>query len=92
MSNNLKKCGNCLLPETYETLVIEEDGNSCNMCQTSKFKQTEINWDRRKKMLDKVPSKNKTVDINEKSTLDWRGFCFIFIGSYITADITAESR
>ena len=57
MSNNLKKCGNCLLPETYETLVIEEDGNSCNMCQTSKFKQTEINWDRRKKMLDKVIEK-----------------------------------
>ena len=54
MSNELKKCGNCLLPETYETLVIADDRKSCNMCQTSTFKQTEIDWDRRKKMLDKV--------------------------------------
>ena len=57
MSNELKKCGNCLLPETYETLVIADDRKSCNMCQTSTFKQTEIDWDRRKKMLDKVIKK-----------------------------------
>jgi N-acetyl sugar amidotransferase len=59
MSNELRKCGNCLLPETYETLVIDDDSKSCNMCQTSTFKQSGIDWDKRKKMLDKVIEKYK---------------------------------
>lgn len=53
----MKKCSNCLLPETYETLVIDQDGNSCSMCKTSEFKQTNIDWDKRKSMLDKVIEK-----------------------------------
>jgi len=53
----LKKCGNCLLPETYETLVIDQDGRGCNMCRTSEFKQTGIDWEKRKEMLDKVIEK-----------------------------------
>ena len=57
MANNLKKCGTCLLPETYETLEISDDGKSCNMCATSSFKQSGIDWDKRKKMLDKVIEK-----------------------------------
>ncbi len=28
--SELRKCGNCLLPETYETLLIEEAGKSSN--------------------------------------------------------------
>jgi N-acetyl sugar amidotransferase len=55
--SELKKCGNCLLPETYETLVIDQDGKSCNMCRTSEFKQTGIDWEKRKKMLDNVIEK-----------------------------------
>lgn len=55
--SELKKCGNCLLPETYETLVIDQDGKGCNMCRTSEFKQTGIDWGKRKKMLDNVIEK-----------------------------------
>lgn len=55
--SELKKCGNCLLPETYETLVIDQDGKGCNMCRTSEFKQTGIDWYKRKKMLDNVIEK-----------------------------------
>ena len=55
--SELKKCGNCLLPETYETLVIDQDGKGCNMCRTSEFKQTGIDWNKRKKMLDDVIEK-----------------------------------
>jgi N-acetyl sugar amidotransferase len=55
--NNLKKCGNCLLPETYETLEIDPSGSSCNMCKTSSYKQTKIDWVQRKKMLDDVIEK-----------------------------------
>ena len=55
--NKIKKCGTCLLPETYETLILDQDGKSCNMCKTSEFKQNNVNWDERKKMLDQVIEK-----------------------------------
>ncbi len=53
----MRKCGNCLLPETYETLVIEQDGSACSMCKTTDFKQNFVNWEERKKSLDKVIEK-----------------------------------
>jgi len=46
-----------LLPETYETLELAADDSSCNMCETSDFKQKEIDWGKRKKMLDNVIEK-----------------------------------
>ena len=39
MKEELRKCKKCLLPETYETLLIDEDDNGCNMCKTSTFKK-----------------------------------------------------
>ena len=50
----MRKCQNCLLPETYETLVLAKDSSSCSMCQTTTYKHTNIDWDTRKKMLDEV--------------------------------------
>lgn len=55
--SELKKCGNCLLPETYETLIIAEDGKSCNMCRGSEYKKKNIDWGKRKEMLDGVIEK-----------------------------------
>ena len=48
----MRKCNNCLLPETYETIEINDD-NMSYMCTTSKFKENN-DWSKRKKMLDKV--------------------------------------
>ena len=53
----MKKCSKCLLPETYETVVIESDGNGCNMCKTSEFKQRNVDWDSRKLKLDRIIEK-----------------------------------
>lgn len=50
----MRKCNNCLLPETYETIEINDDNVGCNMCATSKFKENNVDWSKRKKMLDKV--------------------------------------
>ncbi len=55
--NELRKCKKCLLPETYETVLIEDDNNGCNMCSTSAFKKDNIDWAKRKKMLDDVIEK-----------------------------------
>lgn len=53
----MRKCQNCLLPETYETLVLAKDNSSCSMCQTSTFKQENVDWGKRKDMLDDVIEK-----------------------------------
>ena len=49
------------MPETYETLSLnEDDDNGCNMCDTtSTFKKEGIDWDKRKLMLDEVIEKHR---------------------------------
>ena len=52
----MKKCDKCLFPETYETIVYNEK-NECNIYIASNLKQKEeINWNIRKKELDKIIS------------------------------------
>ena len=48
---SLKKCNKCGLPETYETLIIGEDG-VCNICNQSRYKRESIDWTARHKMLE----------------------------------------
>ncbi len=55
--NNLRSCNSCLLPETYETLELAENNSSCNMCHGTEFKQKEVDWEKRKKLLDSVIEK-----------------------------------
>ena len=38
----MRKCNNCLLPETYETIEINDDNVGCNMWLTSKFKENNV--------------------------------------------------
>ena len=57
-NNKLKSCNNCQLPETYETIEYEK-GGSCNICSNTKFKNTKIDWGKRKKLLDQLIEKNR---------------------------------
>ena len=50
----LKKCSYCLLPETYDTIKIAEDGKSCNICEGSQTKELNTDWTKKKLMLDKI--------------------------------------
>jgi N-acetyl sugar amidotransferase len=47
----VRRCSQCLLPETHETIVFDSEG-VCNVCRGHQFKQTQINWAERKKELD----------------------------------------
>jgi len=58
MKNNLKKCNNCQLPETYETIEFDNKGG-CNICESTKFKNEKIDWESRKKELNEVIEKNR---------------------------------
>lgn len=49
----LKKCGSCLLPETYETIEFDTAG-TCNICRGKQFRDEQIDWTARKAMLDKL--------------------------------------
>jgi len=50
MSENLKKCNRCGLPETYETIEFDETG-VCNICRQKTYKDGEIDWAARKEQL-----------------------------------------
>ena len=51
----MKKCSSCLLPETNETMVIND--NVCNLCTNHKNYQKKINWVERKKKLKSIANK-----------------------------------
>jgi len=49
--NNLRLCTRCLLPETQETIVFDDQG-VCNVCRQIEYKQTQIDWAAKKKEFD----------------------------------------
>lgn len=48
---DLKKCGSCLLPETYETIEFDSVG-TCNICRGKELRDEKIDWGARKQQLD----------------------------------------
>jgi N-acetyl sugar amidotransferase len=46
----LKRCKKCLLPETHESIMFDEEG-ICNICRQNEFKNDKIDWAQRKKDL-----------------------------------------
>ena len=52
-SNKLNHCSRCNLPETYETIEFDQK-NVCNVCKGAEYKQTKIDWNERKKLLDQI--------------------------------------
>jgi N-acetyl sugar amidotransferase len=49
----LRRCTKCLLPETHETIIFDDDG-VCNICRQNEFKKDKIDWNQRKNDLDQL--------------------------------------
>lgn len=49
----LKRCKKCLLPETHETIIFDDQG-ICNVCRQNEFKKDKIDWKLKKKELDEL--------------------------------------
>jgi N-acetyl sugar amidotransferase len=47
----MKRCTNCGLPETHETISFDHDG-VCNICRQHEFKKDKIDWTANKTALD----------------------------------------
>lgn len=58
LKDRLRKCVNCHLPETYETIEFDANG-VCNICNSTKHKQQAIDWGERKNLLDKLIEKHR---------------------------------
>lgn len=54
----LKKCGSCLLPETYETIEFDKAG-VCNVCRNKEVRDEKIDWSSRKKQLDELIERHR---------------------------------
>jgi N-acetyl sugar amidotransferase len=54
----LLRCSKCMLPETYETIEFDEKG-ICNICRSSEYKKSGIDWGKRKLLLDEIVEKHR---------------------------------
>lgn len=58
MTQELKRCKECGLPETYETIEFDSFG-VCNICRSAEKKINIIDWAERKKLLDELVEKHR---------------------------------
>lgn len=49
----LKRCTKCVIPETHETIMFDDNG-LCNICRQHEYKQENIDWTSKKKDLDNL--------------------------------------
>lgn len=56
----LRRCSKCILPETHETIMFDERG-VCNICRQHEYKQDVLDWDERKRDLDKLISTHRNI-------------------------------
>jgi N-acetyl sugar amidotransferase len=47
---HLKRCKNCLLPETHESITIDQNG-ICSICHNHDFKNNKVDWESKKNEL-----------------------------------------
>ena len=47
----MKKCKNCLLPETHESITFDDHG-VCSVCRQIEFKNSQIDWKKKRKELE----------------------------------------
>jgi N-acetyl sugar amidotransferase len=52
----LRRCTECGLPETYETIEFDRQ-DVCNICRGARHKRQNIDWDERKRLLDSLIEK-----------------------------------
>ncbi len=56
--SELKRCKKCLLPETHETIIFDDDG-ICSVCRQNEFKKEKIDWTSKKGELDELIAQYK---------------------------------
>jgi tRNA(Ile)-lysidine synthase TilS/MesJ len=56
--SELKKCGSCLLPETYETIEFDQN-STCNICRGKQFRDEKVDWSARKVMLEELIAEHR---------------------------------
>ena len=54
----MKNCSKCVMPETQETILFDEEG-VCNVCRQIDIKRQKIDWDEKKKELNNLIKKVK---------------------------------
>jgi len=52
----MKICTHCVMPHTAESLAFDEQGK-CSVCSQIEFKQTKIDWEKRRRDLDDLVAK-----------------------------------
>ena len=45
---DLKRCSRCVMPETHETIVFDDEG-VCSICRQHKHKREKVDWEQKEK-------------------------------------------
>lgn len=56
----MKRCTQCSLPETHETISFDDTG-VCNICRQHEFKQERIDWEQNKRALDLLIEEHRGI-------------------------------
>ena len=54
----MKYCSRCVLPETHDTIMFDEEG-VCSVCRQSEYKNEKIDWGARRKELEELVDQYK---------------------------------
>lgn len=54
----LKRCSRCLIPETHETIVFDEQG-VCNICRQQEYKKDAIAWTDRRRQFEALVDQHR---------------------------------
>lgn len=46
----MKRCASCMIPETHETIIFDQEG-VCNICRQHEYKKQAIDWQSKEKQL-----------------------------------------
>lgn len=52
-ANHLRRCSRCVLPETHESIIFDEE-EVCNVCRQIEYKKERVDWEKKKKELDEL--------------------------------------
>jgi len=68
---DLKRCIECTLPETHETITFSNEG-LCSVCQNATLKK-EVDWDERNLILRKLLEKHRNIDADYDCIIPFSG-------------------
>ena len=61
MLSQLRRCTNCVLPETHETITFDDEG-VCNICRQQEYKTKKVDWHEKREEFESIIDTHRGLD------------------------------